>query len=150
MCDGGRAAPLIFDLELDSPFSFKCQACGACCYNKAIEIGPHETERLAANRGLPVDEFLRVYAEDDGATLRNRPDGGCIFLAAGRCAVHPDRPLVCRMFPLGLISDGRGRERYGCMPLHPDCLGIVDRDETVKGYLDGQGAATYLARLNRP
>jgi Fe-S-cluster containining protein len=150
MCDGGRAAPLVFDLELDSSFSFKCQACGACCHNKAIEIGPHEAARLAANHGLAVDEFLRVYAEDDGATLRNLPDGSCIFLAAGRCAVHPDRPLVCRMFPLGLIDNGRGRERYGCMPLHPDCLGIVDRDGTVKHYLAEQGAVPDLARLNLP
>jgi Fe-S-cluster containining protein len=150
MCDGGWAAPLVFDLDEDSPFSFKCQACGACCHNKAITIGADEAARLARNRGLPLEEFLGLYAEEDGLTLRNRPDGSCVFLEAGRCAVHPDRPLVCRMFPLGLITDGQGRGRYGCMPLHPDCLGIADKDRTVAIYLVEQGASPYLARLTRP
>ena len=145
MSDSGPAAPLVFDLGLDSPFSFKCQACGACCHNKAIEVGPSETARLAGNRGLPVNEFVRLFTEEDGLTLRNRPDGSCVFLDEDRCAVHPDRPLVCRMFPIGLIRDGLGNERYGVMPLHPDCLGIVDGDITVALYLKDQGTAPYLA-----
>jgi len=149
MSDSGPAAPLVFGLELSSPFSFKCQACGACCHNKAIDIGPHEAARLAANRGLPVEEFRRTFAEEDGMTLRNRPNGSCVFLDRARCAVHPDRPLVCRMFPIGLIRDGQGRERFGVMPLHPDCLGIVDDDITVELYLEDQGARPDLAIYRR-
>lgn len=149
MSDNGPAAPLVFGLELASPFSFNCQACGACCHNKVIEIGPYETARLAANRGLPVEEFRRLLTEEDGVTLLNRPDGSCVFLEGGRCAVHPDRPLVCRMFPIGLIRDSRGDERFGVMPLHPDCLGIVDSDLTVELYLENQGAEPYLANFRR-
>ena len=144
MSDSGPTAPLVFGLELSSPFSFKCQACGACCHNKAIEISPNEAERLAANRGFPVEEFRRLFAEEDGRTLRNRRDGSCVFLNEGRCAVHPDRPLVCRMFPIGLIRDSQGNERYGVMPLHPDCLGIVDADTTVELYFEEQGAVPLL------
>ena len=149
MSDSGPAAPLVFGLGLASPFSFKCQACGACCHNKAIEVVPYETTRLAANRRLAVDEFVARFTEENSATLRNRPDGSCVFLDEGRCAVHSDRPLVCRMFPIGLIRDDQGNERYGVMPLHPDCLGIVDVDVTVKLYLEDQGAAPYLANFCR-
>jgi len=149
MSDFGPAAPLVFGLELSSPFSFKCQACGACCHNKAIAVGPHEVERLAANRGLPAGEFRRLFTEEDGATLLNRPDGSCVFLTEGRCAVHPDRPLVCRMFPIGLLRNDRGSERYGVMPLHPDCLGIVDGEATVERYFEEQGAVALLVSCRR-
>jgi len=30
------------------------------------------------------------------------------------------------------------------MPLHPDCLGLVDTDGTVGSYLESQGAAAYF------
>ncbi len=147
MSETGPAAPLVFGLRLSSPFSFKCQACGACCHNKAIEVGPYEVERLAARRRLTVEEFRRLFTEKDGATLRNGPDGSCVFLTGGRCGVYSDRPLVCRMFPIGLLRDRQGNARYGTMPLHPDCLGILDADTTVGGYLEDQGAAPYLAVL---
>ncbi len=55
------------------------------------------------------------------------------------------------MFPIGLIRDAQANERYGVMPLHPDCLGIVDGDTTVELYFEDQGAAPYLVcfRLTR-
>lgn len=149
MDESGLSSPLVFDLEGHSPFSFKCQVCGACCHNKAIEVSPYEARRLAACRGVTLEEFYRLYAEEDAAIIRNRPDGSCVFLGAGGCVVYPDRPLVCRMFPLGLIADDRGRERYGSMPLHQDCLGIPGSEGTVASYLEDQGAKLYLANFRR-
>jgi Fe-S-cluster containining protein len=140
----GSSAALIFDLKKESPFSFKCQVCGACCSNKAIRLTPYEALRLARNRGLSTTRFYQECTEEGGIILRNKADGTCLFLASSGCGVHPDRPLVCRLFPLGQLSDREGRVKYGAMPLHPDCLGIFGADGTVQSYLDSQEVSPYF------
>jgi Fe-S-cluster containining protein len=144
MDESGLSSALVFDLELDSPFSFKCQVCGACCSNKAISIGPYEAVRLAEHIGLTPAEFYRQYTEERTRILRHKSDGSCIFLSTEGCGVYANRPLVCRLFPLGQLADERGQERYGSMPLHPDCLGLLGTDGTVSSYLGSQGAGPYL------
>jgi Fe-S-cluster containining protein len=140
----GPSAALVFDLKEDSPFFFKCQVCSVCCSNKAIRIGPYEALRLARSLGIATTQFLQTYTEEGHSVLRNKPDGSCILLDSRGCGVHPDRPLVCRLFPLGQLIDERGSARFSVMPLHPDCLGLVDTDGTVSSYLESQGALPYF------
>jgi uncharacterized protein len=144
MDHAGHSTALLFNLKKESPFSFKCQVCSACCHNKAVRIGPYEALRLARNLKTTTTEVYRVYAEEDGLTLRNKPDGSCVFLDSRGCGVHPDRPLVCRLFPLGQITGDQGIVRYASMPLHPDCLGLFHTEGTVGSYLEAQGALPYF------
>jgi Fe-S-cluster containining protein len=144
MDQAGFPDALVFDLKKESPFSFKCQVCSACCVNKAIRVAPYEALRLARNLSLTTTEFYQTCTEEEGIILRNKPDGSCLFLGSRGCGVYPDRPLVCRLFPLGQITDREGREKYAAMPLHPDCLGIFDTDGTVESYLDAQGAEVFF------
>lgn len=144
MDQAGHPTALIFNLKRDSPFSFKCQVCSACCQNKAIRIAPYEALRLARNLKIATTEVYRAYTEEGGIILRNQPDGRCIFLDSRGCGVHPDRPLVCRLFPLGQIVDSQGVAKYASMPLHPDCLGLLGTDGTVESYLESQGALSYF------
>ena len=140
----GFPAALVFDLKKESPFSFKCQVCSACCSNKAIRVSPYEALRLSRNLGLSTTAFYQRYTEEGTNVLRNKADGTCFFLSSGGCGVHPDRPLVCRLFPLGQITDKEGRTRYAVMPFHPDCLGYLDKDGTVESYLASQEVEPYL------
>ena len=39
----------------------------------------------------------------DGTALAVRPDGSCVFLGPQGCSVHAGRPLVCRLYPLGVV-----------------------------------------------
>jgi Fe-S-cluster containining protein len=142
--DPGTATALIFDLRRGSPFSFKCQVCSSCCYGKVIRVSPYEALRLARNLRLTTTEFYAKYTEDGGTVLRIKPDASCIFLTSKGCSVHPDRPLVCRLFPLGQIVDKEGKERFGSMPPHPDCLGVYGTDGKVEAYLESQGAEAYF------
>ncbi|MFZ2054729.1 MAG: YkgJ family cysteine cluster protein [Candidatus Aminicenantales bacterium] len=144
MDQAGFPTALVFDLKKESPFSFKCQVCSACCFNKAIRVAPYEALRLARNLGITTTDFHRTCTEEGGIVLRNKPDGSCIFLDSRGCGVHPDRPLVCRLYPLGQITDKEGREKYASMPLHPDCLGHFGADGTVESYLDSQGVELYF------
>jgi len=144
MDEPGLPSALIFDLGRDSPFSFKCQVCSTCCYGKFIRISPYEALRLARYFGLTTTEFYAQYTEEGGTVLRVKPDASCIFLTPKGCSVHPDRPLVCRLYPLGQIVDKEGKERFGSMPAHPDCLGVAGADGTVEAYLESQGAEAYF------
>lgn len=140
----GQPSSLVFNLFRSSLFSFKCQVCSACCHNKAIRIAPYEALRLARNLGLTTTEFFQVYVEKEGLVLRLKPDGSCVFLKPEGCGVHHDRPLVCRLFPLGQITDKDGRERFAVMPLHPDCLGLLGEESTLVVYLESQGVDSYF------
>lgn len=135
---------LRFNLGRQSSFSFKCQVCGACCHNKDIAVSFYEAQRLARCLGLRVKEFFIEYVEKNKVILRRKQDGSCIFLRPEGCGVYPDRPLVCRLFPLGLLEDANGQELFGVMPLHPDCLGLLGEEGTVASYLNSQGAGPYL------
>ena len=135
---------LAFDLSKQSPFFFKCQRCSACCSNKTIKIEPSEILRLSRNFKINAKEFLETYCEGESAILKNKADGTCIFLDSNGCSVHLDRPLVCRLYPLGVIWNSEGKCLFGNMPPHPDCLGYFSDEGTVESYLESQGAKPYL------
>ena len=144
MDESAFPASLRFNLRRESSFSFKCQACGACCRNKDIAVSSYEVRRLARRLNLTVEEFFFQCVEKEKPILRRKEDGNCIFLQPEGCSVYADRPLVCRLFPLGLLVDGHGQELFGLMPLHPDCLGLLGEEGTVTSYLSSQAALPYL------
>ncbi len=139
--DGGS---LSFRLNRASPYSFKCQRCGVCCNNKSIVPSPAERSWLAVFFRVPDERFAEAYLEPDSGELRTTGNGDCIFLGPEGCRVHPARPLVCRLFPLGLLRDESGKEAFGIMPLHPDCLGLLGIDGTVGEDLKAHGADALL------
>lgn len=145
----GAAPTLVFDKERTSPFTYVCRACNRCCYHKAIQVGPYEVLRLARNRSISTTEFLRTYTETGGTILRVQPDGNCVFLTEKGCGVHPDRPLVCRLYPLGRQIDADGRERFTDLPPHPESAGVYGGGETVEDYLATQAVAPYFAAAER-
>ncbi len=140
---------MVLDQERGSPFSYTCNACNRCCYGKAIRVGPYEVVRLARNRGLSTTEFLAHYTEAGGTTLRVRPDGACVFLGPEGCGVHPDRPLACRLYPLGRKVEADGEERFGHLPPHPQTAGVYGTQGTVGDYLRAQGVERYFEASDR-
>jgi Fe-S-cluster containining protein len=135
-----------FDRTRDSPFSYACNQCGKCCRHKVIRIGPHELLRLARNLGIATSEFLHEHTEAGGTVLRVRDDFSCTFLVDGRCTVHADRPLVCRIYPLGWFRDASGNETFGVVEGHPESKGVFGTAGTVDAYCAAQGLEDYLRR----
>lgn len=140
---------LVFNLKRHSAFSFKCMRCSVCCVNRTIPVNPYEASRLSRRLGISKVEFFARYTEGQERILRLKADASCIFLTDQGCGVHRDRPLVCRLFPLGLLSGPDGDERYSRMPPHPDCLGLFGEDGTVASYFASQKAGPFLARERR-
>lgn len=135
-------------LTRDSPFSYVCGQCNRCCVNKIIKLNPYEVARLATNRGISTTEFIRTYTMAHGTVLNMTPKGECVFRSEQGCRVHPDRPLVCRLYPLGRHVSASGEERFSVLPPHPQSEGTFSRSGTVAAYLHAQGAAPYIASID--
>ncbi len=88
-----------------------CRGCSLCCRGMGASaiLDPMDADRLTRGTGLPFSSFLENQIElnvSDGIILPNlrmdEDDEVCGFLdEQGRCSVHPYRPGVCRLFPLG-------------------------------------------------
>jgi len=86
--------------------SFKCQQCGACCrWSGHVLLTEADITRLAAAAELLEEQFIGRYtilaANRRQLSLADRPDGSCVLLEEGRCALYEARPAQCRDFPYG-------------------------------------------------
>ena len=144
-------SPTIFrnpTLSRDSPYSYACGACSRCCWNYQIRVNPYEVLRLAQHLKLSTTVFIEQYVSPETALVR-KPDDSCIFLGTHGCSVHPARPLVCRLYPLGRHISSDGEERFFHMEPHPDTEGVYGVDGTVGDYLRSQGALPFLSAADR-
>ncbi|MDA8141685.1 MAG: YkgJ family cysteine cluster protein [Desulfobacteraceae bacterium] len=132
------------DLKRNSAFGYACHRCLSCCRFKKIQLNPYEIARLAANRGLSTTDFIAGYTTNGGTVLRFLEQGTCVFLNDQGCAVHPDRPLVCRLYPLGRHVHFLGAEHFNLMECEPGCQGVFHEKGTIEQYLEEQGAKPFM------
>ncbi len=90
-----------------------CVGCHKCCagMGNSIILDPYDVWRLRSGLGKSLQQLLEEGKVQlnvvDGCILPNlrMATGGeqaCAFLdERGRCGIHPYRPGVCRLFPLG-------------------------------------------------
>jgi Fe-S-cluster containining protein len=131
------------------PFGYVCHRCLRCCRDKIIQTNPYEIARLARNRGQTTTEFRAGWTEDgEGTVLKRRDDGTCVFLTGQGCGVHPDRPLVCRLYPLGRHVTAEGVESWSHTPPHPQTEGDYTITGQISDYLVGQGARDFLTAVD--
>ncbi len=88
-----------------------CSGCSQCCHGmgESAILDPMDAERLSRGLGCPFSALLEhqiALNVVDGIILPNLDMSGaeeaCQFLTEeGRCGIHPYRPGVCRLFPLG-------------------------------------------------
>jgi Fe-S-cluster containining protein len=136
--------PLEFCLNRQRAFSFVCRACSRCCTGKIIMAGPHEVLGMSRLLGISTTEFLALYSDNGGTTLRSEADGRCVFVTASGCRVHSRRPLVCRLYPLGRMTDETGVEQFAVYPQQSDCEAEVGHEGTIETFIESQGVGPYL------
>jgi Fe-S-cluster containining protein len=86
------------------PIYLECQRCTACCrWPGQVRLTEAEIAQLAAFKQLSehdfIQQFTRLRHDRAGLALIDHPDGSCIFLENGGCAVQPVKPRQCRDFP---------------------------------------------------
>lgn len=144
------AAPLHRSgLNRNASFAFSCSQCIQCCRGKNIQVNPYEIARLSENRNMSTTEFISCYT-NAGATLLNwNNEDTCVFLAPAGCIVHKDRPLVCRLYPLGRHINPDGEESFSEMQPDIGCRGIYSDHGSISEYLDAQGAGPFIDAADR-
>lgn len=95
-----------------------CIGCSKCCkgMGSSITLDAYDVYRLTTHLQKSFEELLQDALElnvVDGVILPNLRMTGkeacCSFLdEQGRCSVHPARPGICRMFPLGRYYEEEG------------------------------------------
>lgn len=137
-------------LKRQDAFSYTCNRCKLCCYAYTVRINPYETARLASKLGISTSEFLERHSMDDGIALKREKNGACTFLGPEGCTVHSDRPLACRLYPLGRYTDAEGKETFKPMQLQPGSEGqFCGPESSVAEFLAGQGVEPYIELADR-
>ncbi|HJA92137.1 MAG TPA: YkgJ family cysteine cluster protein [Candidatus Eisenbergiella merdipullorum] len=96
-----------------------CAGCSSCCREtgNTIILDPYDIWQLERGTGMTFTTLMEQGKIElnmaDGVILPNlklAEDGsGCGFLnAQGRCSIHPFRPGLCRLFPLGRLYEENG------------------------------------------
>lgn len=95
-----------------------CAGCSHCCQGmgNSVVLDPLDIYRLTAGLNRTFEELLEKELElnvVDGMILPNLKMIGekevCAFLnEQGRCRIHPLRPGMCRLFPLGRFYEDHG------------------------------------------
>ena len=128
-----------------TPFGYICRRCSRCCQHKHIQLDPYEIARLARAKGESTTQFRAAWTVDgQGTILRQKEDGTCVFLGPQGCEVHADRPLVCRLYPLGRHVHSDGSEYFSTLEGHPLSEGEFTKRGTVTDYLETQGARPFM------
>lgn len=88
-----------------------CMGCHDCCQGmgESIVLDPYDIWQLETHLHLALPELIQDKIElhvTDGLILPHMKMQGnlerCVFLnEKGRCNIHPFRPGLCRLFPLG-------------------------------------------------
>ncbi|MCD6297338.1 MAG: YkgJ family cysteine cluster protein [Deltaproteobacteria bacterium] len=149
-------------LDLKDTFAFSCHkdlACfNTCCRNKHLPLTPYDILRLKNALNLHSDEFLSRYTvysldQDSGFPIislgmGDAPQKACPFVAPEGCRVYNDRPMACRLFPLGRLSGidhGRmAKEEFYYLLDIPGCLGFGEKKiRTVEEWRNNQGLLPY-------
>ncbi|MBN1611688.1 MAG: YkgJ family cysteine cluster protein [Polyangiaceae bacterium] len=138
-----------FELVRTSCFAYACRRCSRCCSGKRIPLDPYEVARIAEQLGLRTTETLERYTTNGGALLAVREEGECVFLGATGCAIHPARPLACRLYPLGRRVTPADEERFAAVVPDPGCEGDTGGAGTVQDYLEQQQAEPFVVAADR-
>lgn len=110
--------------------------------------------RLASAKKMSLQEFRNKHTRASGTVLlfNGLPNQtgklSCSLYEDGKgCSVHPDRPLACRLFPLGRqIQNGTTQYMYEGreFPCLRECPEVLDLPKlTVEEYLLGQETTVF-------
>ncbi len=143
---------------------FTCDRSGRCCKNRfdnPIILSPYDTYRIQQHLQIDFEEFTTNYAENILGAESQLPlmllkfpwigknKNECVFIGSSGCRIYDNRPLVCRMYPVGRITD-REMNSYYFIPETADyCQFGKGREYTIEDWLMEADVEPYLEWSNR-
>jgi hypothetical protein len=80
-------------VRIDTPVP--CNGCTLCCRGDAVRLLPNEIERFQ-NEPHALFSGLRMLA--------HQSNGNCVYLGPNGCAIHDDKPYMCRTMDCRLLA----------------------------------------------
>lgn len=127
-----------------------CKGCSDCCHamGTSIVLDPYDIYRLMSCFSCTIKELMEGGIElnvVDGLILPNVKMNGreeaCFYLTeGGRCSIHPHRPGICRLFPLGRIYEENGFHYF--LQIH-ECKYELKTEVRVSGWMDTPNIKKY-------
>lgn len=131
-----------------------CSRTGTCCHGNQVWINPWEVQQLTKAKQISVSEFCKSTTDFGGIRLKfeGNPNltgkKSCLLYdSSNGCSVHVERPLACRMYPLGRqIQHGETQyiyqgEEFPCFKECPEVKALPQL--SVNEYLIGQNTKYY-------
>lgn len=132
-------------LGKEDTFAFGCNRCGRCCREREdILLTPLDLFKIAKYLSQDIQavisDYCETYAGRDSKIpiVRIRPReyrSTCPFAKKEGCLIHPVKPAVCALFPLGRMTDARTNEFTYFM--QPVSCGNKKQIQTVRQWLEG-------------
>ena len=133
-----------------------CAGCHACCCNmgQSIILDPLDVMRISQGLQMTFEELLVEKFElnvVDSVILPNlKMQSGrncCAFLnEEGRCSIHPFRPGICRLFPLGRYYENQSFKYF--LQIH-ECKKENRTKVKVKKWIDTPNLKQYENYINQ-
>jgi len=139
-------------------FKFTCDRSGRCCRNRtdnSIILSPHDSYRLQQNLELGSADFTELYAQRVLGADSHLPmlllrfqrsghrENKCPFLESSGCTVYQDRPLVCRMYPVGRMVDRDMKSYFFLTKAAEYCKLGRGKEYTIEQWLEETGSEPY-------
>lgn len=131
-----------------------CIGCSECCkgMGSSIILDPMDLWRIMYHKKISFEEMMEKYIElnvVDGMILPNlklkEEKEACAFLnEEGRCSIHPFRPGICRLFPLGRVYNEKGFQYF--LQIH-ECTKKEKGKIKVKKWLQINNIKAYEAYI---
>jgi len=131
-----------------------CEGCSDCCrgMGNSIVLDPYDVYRLTEHLNCTFESLIGEAFEltvVDGLILpclaMKGEEEACIFLdEKGRCSVHPYRPGICRLFPLGRIYE---EDSFSYFLQTKECSKSNRTKVKVKKWLDTPNIEQYDAYI---
>lgn len=153
--------PIYPELDFDGSFRFSCGphiSCFVdCCTGTNIWLYPFDVLRISRALGISTTEFIRRHCRYFDSPphfpvlLLKSADNGkgrCPFALDSGCSVYPDRPWVCRLFPV-VPTECRTDETAECdrrfnIFVWKGCRGVGTGPETtIREWWLNAGMAVY-------
>lgn len=141
-------------LQKEDQLSLTCSRKGTCCHGNNVYLNPWEIAMLAQGVGVTVLDFISNYTilngiklKFNGTSIFNNKKSCNLYNENQGCSIHENRPLACRLFPLGrMIQNNESTYMFqgNEFPCNKDCPEVSFLPKlTVEEYLKGQNVATY-------
>ena len=133
-------------IDIQNSIRSICNHCGECCKNELFHLtdveAPIIAHKLKERGGIEMvkSHILRnPYIFNIFSEYIFKFDSLCPFHIDNRCSIYPDRPMTCRLFPIGLgglfdnvnrqvrdpfLLPTSGKSEYKCSTA---CMDIISR-----------------------